>query len=640
MNVAAVLSVVAAVNGIAIAALAWRVGAVPNWTHKRLFAFVMLCASTYCACDVLTFEALTPAHFVALIRIQGAAATLHVAAWFVYTFSYLGIRRPRTRTAVVAAAVFIAALWLVPGLMVTDRIGQFSVDWLRATYRVQTTTTLGTASFAIDSLAMIFPLVLYIRRRHQIDDAYLHAGVLIVGLVCALSDVIVAVYELHAPFTLPLGCLVSIVALGTTHTRAFIDSARARDELTKQLQELVAQRTNQLHAAEGALVQAEKLVAIGKLSAGVAHEVNNPAAAISANLDYLRESVERGILPPDALDCIDESSEAVQRIAKIVRQLLDSARAAATPQGGGASIHRAIAQALATVKPQLKARVQVEVDVAPSVFARGDEASLVQIFANLVSNGAQAIPLGQEHARIQIRAREEGSSVVVEVEDNGTGIPEELRTSVFEPFFTTKPFGEGTGLGLAVSLGLVRSMGGNIEIVSVVGKTIMRVRLVKDTPPTPSASMRRAHAQKPRLLLLDDNEGVRNALMRSLRGDFDVTLATSISDGLEKIERRPFDLVLSDWQMPEGDGRRFFDGVHARDANVARKIVFFSGGAPSSSDQAWIEQVGSSLLRKPLAIDDLFTAIGRINKARSPSPSRSVPANGTLSIRASAFPSS
>lgn len=477
MNVPAIVSIVAGINSIGVAALAWRISRAPNWTQKRYFALVALCAGVYAGCDALSFSAVGNEAILLAMRVQGAAATLHGGAWFLYTFAYLRMGRPRTLTAMLAVCGVLSALWLVPGVMMTDQLSTFTVPWMGVTYTIQLTTSLGSATLAADGLILLVPIWLYLRARHRVRGAGLHAAGLSVIVGCGLYDVVLTVLLIELPFTLPLAFLVSIAAVGISVTTAFVDSANELDLLTKKLEHLVEERTSKLLATEYALARSEKLAAIGKLAAGVAHEINNPAAAVAANLQYLRSHFAQGALPEDAAECLDDSSDAIERIALIVRQLLDSTRTAASPKSGSASVGRAIEQAIATLRPQLDGRVQVEVDAQAELYARADESSLVQVLVNLIANGLQAIPPSQERALLRVRARESGGRITVEVHDNGSGIPEHVRGRLFEPFFTTKPLGQGTGLGLSVSLGLVRSMGGEIEVESGPGSTNVRVHV-------------------------------------------------------------------------------------------------------------------------------------------------------------------
>jgi signal transduction histidine kinase/ActR/RegA family two-component response regulator len=630
MNVPATLSVVAAVIGIAVALLAWKIGAAPQFAAKRLFAFPALFASAYAVCDVFSTVDPGASLFLTLMRVQGAAATLHGATWLLYVLADLDIQRPRLRRAVIVVAAILAVLWLVPGCMVGDQIQHLEVPWLGVAYAVQTTTVLGTLTYAADSVVLVVPVVLIVRARHRVPKAMLRAAGLLVLIAFAVNDVMVAAFSLHLPFLCSLGFLILLASFGFSLTNAFVASASELDTMTKRLEQRVAERTSALLAAESALVRAEKLVAIGKLSSGVAHAINNPSAAIAANLEYLRMSLARGALPDDAKDCLDESFDAIQQVAKIVRQLLDSTRSAEPSQDGRASVRNAIEQAVASARAHIGERVIVDVDAPQVLFARADAPALVEVLVNLVLNGAQAIPDDQPLARVVVSAREHDGRVSIVVTDNGSGIPDDVRRRLFEPFFTTKPFGQATGLGLSVSLGLVRSMGGELTVESVPGRTSMTVTLAAAVQRRVEAVDPSARVVRPRLLVVDDHCGVRNALRRSLCGSFDVTTASGVDEAMERIGKTRFDVVLSDWQMPDGGGRRLVELLAVAHPDVARRLILVSGGDRSPEDCAWLDEMEVQMLGKPLSTEELLAAISRITRDGASAPQSVARASGLL----------
>jgi CheY-like chemotaxis protein len=378
----------------------------------------------------------------------------------------------------------------------------------------------------------------------------------------------------------------------------------------------VEARTRDLVFTEAVLLRSEKMAAIGQLSAGVAHEINNPAAAVAANMAYLRDDVAKGTLPPDALECLDESLEAVDRIARIVRQLLDSGRAAATvviEDGASASALRATQKAILVARPSVPAHVDISIDIAAGIFVHGQEASIVQVLVNLIVNGAQAVPKERDSGRVVIRARKEADFVTLDVTDDGSGMTEDTKRRLFEPFFTTKPFGQGTGLGLPVSLGLVRSMGGDLLVTS--GPTGTTMSVVLPTSESAPASVPQVPASPPRgrtMLLVDDDPAVGRAIARSLGSMFDVELVTDVGGALAKLYERSYDVVLSDMQMPGGGGRLLYERIAAHSPDAARRMIMFSGGTPSEADSSFFETHGVALLEKPLSVDQLLRASNRI----------------------------
>ncbi len=249
-------------------------------------------------------------------------------------------------------------------------------------------------------------------------------------------------------------------------------------------------------AWQAKMVQADRLAAMGTLAAGVAHEINNPLAYVLLHVETLRRELprltsERALLPA-VLDRLHEISHGIERVAAIVRDLRRLTRADEDVRGPCdlASIIDAAVR-MASHELQGRARlVRSYDDVGPVL---GNPARLEQVFLNLLLNAAQAFPAARERDhRVEILLTEDGAEVVAEVRDNGSGIPAEALARVFEPFFTTKPVGQGTGLGLAVSHGIVTSLGGTITVASVPSQgTSVTVRLPRALSSEVESSSRR-----------------------------------------------------------------------------------------------------------------------------------------------------
>jgi two-component system NtrC family sensor kinase len=243
-------------------------------------------------------------------------------------------------------------------------------------------------------------------------------------------------------------------------------------EFTQSLESKVERRTEQLRAAHQKLLQSDRMASLGQLAASVAHEINNPVSTI-LNLSMLiqRMAKEDGV-PPERLEEFRRYISLVVgetgRVGRIVSDLLSFARRS-KPQRVEADLNKVVKTTLSLVSHKLKlanARVDIELEEElPPVLC--DSAQIQQVIINLLLNGAEAVQ-ARADARIGIRTRraEDGSAVVVLVEDNGEGIRPENLAKVFDPFFTTKPEGKGVGLGLAVSYGIVQEHGGDIEVKS------------------------------------------------------------------------------------------------------------------------------------------------------------------------------
>lgn len=257
--------------------------------------------------------------------------------------------------------------------------------------------------------------------------------------------------ELGLP-DVPQGPLLSRV--GRSLRQATEAVAQERAQNVAQLAEL-REKNEQLVRAQAELVASDRLATVGKLAAGVAHEVGNPLAGI---LGYL--SIARGKVSPEVKDLLDRSEAEVQRIDRIVRSLLELGR-----PSRGAPQPVELAQVVQAVLSLLAAGQELDgvertVTLEPGVVVRAEAGPLSQVLINLVRNAAQAM---QGRGRLWLVTRSEGGRGLLEVRDSGPGIAPETLPKLFEPFFTTKPAGQGTGLGLAVSRQMLSTMGGAIE---------------------------------------------------------------------------------------------------------------------------------------------------------------------------------
>jgi two-component system NtrC family sensor kinase len=235
------------------------------------------------------------------------------------------------------------------------------------------------------------------------------------------------------------------------------------DKLRGKIDE-VERATAELRAAQDRLVRSERLASVGRLAAGLAHEIGNPIAALIGLEDLL---LAGGLTPEENQDFLVRMRKETERVHRILRDLLafarPSAEAAGPPQPGDVegAVHDTMALLLA--HPALR-EVDLAIDLEPELpqVALGRE-QLVQVVLNLVLNAADAVGSG---GHVRIKAARAASGVRLTVEDDGPGVAPEVRDRLFEPFVTTKEVGKGTGLGLAVCRGLVEAVGGTIQLDS------------------------------------------------------------------------------------------------------------------------------------------------------------------------------
>jgi signal transduction histidine kinase/ActR/RegA family two-component response regulator len=356
------------------------------------------------------------------------------------------------------------------------------------------------------------------------------------------------------------------------------------------------------------LARNERLASLGRIAAATAHEINNPLTYVSLNLQSIAESQ---LIDAQVRAQAREALDGATRIQRIVSDMLLCARPGDN-EIGSADLFSAITMAMKLAEPTTRARARVRTHLGPLPEVSGSESRLVQVFLNLLVNAAQAMPEGHatEH-EIAIESRVLGDRVNVEVRDNGRGIPVEIIHQVKEPFFTTKPVGEGTGLGLTLCDGIVRSFGGTLTLDSRPGCTTVVVSLrisdaaspqAEPLPPAQSATP----GQMPlRVLIIDDEQQVAQVLARLL----DAQAVTTLYSGREALALlatgRRFDLILCDLMMPDLSGMDLYEQLRVSDRAAAEAIVFMSGGTFTERAREFRASVANIFLDKPIALTTL-----------------------------------
>ncbi len=273
-----------------------------------------------------------------------------------------------------------------------------------------------------------------------------------------------------------------LVDLGKS-LRSMTEGLIAREDALKRKIDEVEQATKRLAEAQGQLVRSERLASVGRLAAGLAHEIGNPIAALMGFEDLL---LQGGVSPEEQRDFLLRMRRETDRIHGILRDLLAFARpstdVAADDQPGDVDAAINDTAALLLLHPALR-EVELTLDVHPGLpaVALGRE-KLVQIALNLVLNAADAVAPG---GRVTIRAEAGSLGVRLSVEDDGPGVASDVRERLFEPFVTTKEIGKGTGLGLAVCRGLVEAVGGTILLDDAPRRG---ARFVIELPQAPSGA--------------------------------------------------------------------------------------------------------------------------------------------------------
>jgi CheY-like chemotaxis protein len=403
-------------------------------------------------------------------------------------------------------------------------------------------------------------------------------------------------------------------------------------------------------------LQAEKLASIGMLAAGVAHEINNPAAFVLANIEALRgqmrliedkikelpgggaaQRLEVSEVLFEATAMLQESKEGMVRIHRIVRDL-GSFSHADDDATSAINVNSAVESALTMLRNELKYRARVERDLRATSAVRANSARLGQVFLNLIMNAAQALEeAGIKRNLVTVSSFESGPDVVVQVQDNGPGIPPEILPRIFDSFFTTKPRGVGTGLGLPISQGIVRSLGGEITVESrPQAGSIFRVRLPAVAAPiaaeVPDPPLPMQGYPRRRILAVDDEALLLKAYRRMLSDSHEVVTALGAQEALRVLAKdRQFDAVLCDLQMPDVSGAELYATVRSRHPGLAERFIFVTGGAFSSDAKRFLEESQCAVINKPFRVEELLVMIERKIEASIAESSRepSAPASAS-----------
>ncbi len=365
------------------------------------------------------------------------------------------------------------------------------------------------------------------------------------------------------------------------------------------------------------LIQSEKMSAIGQLVSGVAHELNNPLAGISAFAQLLLSEKR---FPPDQRTAAEMIYAEARRASRIVQNLLTFARQH-KPERTPTSVNQVLDDTLELRGYELRVR-GIDVlrdydDQIPETMA--DAHQLQQVFLNLTTNAEQAMERAQrEKQRLIVRTRWTGDRIRIEVEDTGPGIPPNLLERIFNPFFTTKPTGSGTGLGLSISLGIVREHEGRIWADNapqsgarfIIELPVVTPQATGEFPATPPE-----HRIGDRLhvLVVDDEASVRVALQRYLAGrGHDVETTGSGKEALARMRENTFDAVIVDMRMPDLSGEQLYQELRTRNPNYTDRVIFTTGQLVDEPVRDFLNSTGRPCVPKPFE----FSAFDRVLPAR------------------------
>jgi two-component system NtrC family sensor kinase len=369
---------------------------------------------------------------------------------------------------------------------------------------------------------------------------------------------------------------------------------------------------------ERSLAQAERLSTLGEVVAGVAHELNNPLSAVLGYSELLRKNREG----EGELRDLERVVDSARRCKRIVRNLLSFARKH-TPEKNYQDLNSCVQKVLDLTTYNLRSlQIEVDTELDPDLpETLFDYHQIEQVVMNLVTNAEQALQSAEEPRRLIVRTCRQGSSVVLEVEDSGPGIPDDIRGRIFDPFFTTKGIGNGTGLGLSLSYGIVQEHQGRLEVLAPRPGSGAAFRMTLPLVEAPGESeatepVTAAETAGPlegtRILVAEDEPTVLDLFTRVLRQEgADVTCAKDGEEAWEKLTTSDYDLVVADVRMPRLDGQELYERVAENRPELLRRFVFSTGDLMRQETVAFLQGQPNGIIAKPLQVETVRHVLGR-----------------------------
>jgi len=388
---------------------------------------------------------------------------------------------------------------------------------------------------------------------------------------------------------------------------------------------------------EGKLLQTEKMAALGHLVSGIAHELNNPLTAI---MGYAQLLLGHGLAPAQRAEA-DKVYQEAERARRIVKNLLFFARETRTERTR-VDVNEIIERTLALRSYELRVEniaVEMALDLAlPPTMA--DPYQLQQVVLNLLVNAEQALLEDRGRGRITLQTRQasgpRGPRLLLEVSDDGPGIPAAHASRLFDPFFTTKAPGVGTGLGLSIVYGIVQQHGGEVAFENLAeGGVKFTVDLPVVAPPSrvetasaPSAA-RAGGFRMGRILIVEDEPTVAQLIVDVLAEEGHHAEAVLDSqEGLARLARHHFDLVICDLRMPRLDGPAFYDALVRSGSPASGKILFITGDTLGRRTVEFLEPNAFPYLAKPFLVEELKLSVNRLLSAAPEAAQEAEPRTG------------
>jgi signal transduction histidine kinase/ActR/RegA family two-component response regulator len=425
-------------------------------------------------------------------------------------------------------------------------------------------------------------------------------------------------------------CAASCVGMGIV----LISGSRRLEAGRAQLNEIiddVVQREREHGKALLSAQRSSRLASVGQLAAGIAHEINNPLTYVISNLEHILEfepKLASQLAATDRHAIVDSAQDALEgahRVRRIVHGIKLFARLDREVNITDINVNEVLESSLDMARNEIRHRATLETDFADQLpFVKADKSRLGQVFINLLINAAQALPAepeaGTKHTITVATGQCEEGFLTISITDTGMGIEPEKMSQIFEPFYTSKPVGEGTGLGLPIVHGIVSDVGGHIDVTSEVGKgTTFSVHLptsrdVAEEQERTAEYSAPKEASPGKILIIDDEALVAKSLARMIKG----ANSTAVGGGHEALavlaEDCDFDVLFCDLMMPGLSGPKFYERLLEEYPNLAKRVIFITGGVFSDVTQSFLDNSQARCLYKPFSLDSVREAIAGIQR--------------------------